>query len=63
MYYFFVGSTEYVKGTSIDIDGELPLRCEYHPPLGQANLTGLKQVACASVIVLLKMGQLTFAEG
>lgn len=61
MYYFFVGSTEYVNCTGIYIDGEVPLSCEYHPPLGQANLTGLKQVACTLVIVSLKMGQVTFA--
>lgn len=63
MYYSFVGSTDYVKGTRIDIDGEVSLQCEYHPPLRQANLIGFKQVACVSVIVSLKMGQLTFTQG
>lgn len=63
MYYSFVGSTDYVKGTAVDISGEVQLQCEYHPPLRQANLSGLKQVACVSVIVSLKMGQLTFTQG
>ncbi|XP_071371185.1 interleukin-17 receptor B [Centroberyx affinis] len=37
-------SIEYLTATRIVIAGELPLHCEYNPPLAKANLTGLEQV-------------------
>lgn len=44
-YYFLAGSTGYLTGTRIVIEGQDSLFCEYRPPLGQADLAGLKQVA------------------
>lgn len=37
-------SIGHLTGTRILISGDSTYHCQYHPPLSQANLTGLQQV-------------------